>query len=298
MQIGVGLPSGVPGASGKLILTWAREAEAGPFSSLGVIDRLVYDSYEPLTTLAVAAGATQRIKLATTIIASPLHNTTLLAKATASLDALSGGRLILGLAIGARQEDYLASGVNYHTRGSHLNEQLATLYAHWEDEYNGPRTHTPAGPPLLLGGLSDPVFSRVARYTSGYIHGGGPPRAFLRAADKARAAWSDAGRPGQPLLWGQAYFAFGDTAIEAGTAYLKEYYAFTGPFADRIAAGLLTTHQSIAQFIRGYAEAGCDELVMLPTYPALDQLTRLSEILQDLGFQQPSTAPSGSREEA
>src|SRR5579859_5380035 len=96
MRVGVGLPNGIPGTAGQLILEWAHRADEGPFSSVGVIDRLVYDSYEPLTTLAAAAAATQRVRLATTIIIGPLRNNTELAKAAASLDALSAGRLVLG----------------------------------------------------------------------------------------------------------------------------------------------------------------------------------------------------------
>lgn len=131
----------------------------------------------------------------------------------------------------------------------------------------------------MLGGLSDHGFARVARYADGYVHGGGPPRTFARAADKAIAAWIDAGRPGRPQLWAQAYFALGDEAAEAGKRYLRDYYAFTGPFAERIADGLLTTPQAIAQFARGYAQAGCDELVLLPVVPDLAQLERLAEAI-------------------
>ena len=137
---------------------------------------------------------------------------------------------------------------------------------------------------MLVGGLSDRGFARMARYADGYVHGGGPPRAFARVADKARAAWFDAGRPGRPQLWAQGYFALGNEHIEAaGTHYLRDYYAFTGPFAERIAAGLLTSPQAIAQFIRGYEEAGCDELVLFPTVPDLDQLEQLADILIGLG---------------
>jgi len=66
---------------------------------------------------------------------------------------------------------------------------------------------------------------------------------------------------------------------------MKNYYAFTGPFAERIAAGLLTTPQAIAQFIRGYEEAGCDELVLFPTVPDLTQLDKLADVLNGLGRQ-------------
>lgn len=283
MRIGIGLPGGVPGTLGRLVIEWARRADEGPFSSLGVVDRLVYDSYEPMTILAAAAAVTQRIRLATTIIIGPLHNTPLLAKTAATLDALSEGRLVLGLAVGARKEDYEVAGVDYGTRGRRLSEQLATLRSLWDEGKLGPTAARLGGPQLLVGGLSDAGFARMVRYADGYVHGGGPPRAFARAADKARAAWSDTGRPGKPQLWAQGYFALGEHTVEIGADYLRDYYAFTGPFAEKIAAGLLTTPQSIAQFIRGYEEAGCDELVLFPTVPELAQLERLADVLNGLG---------------
>ena len=278
MRVGVGLPTTLPGADGRLIVEWARLADAGPFSSLGVLDRLVYDSYDPFISLAAAATVTQRVLLATTIVIGPLHSTPMLAKSSASLDALSGGRLVLGLALGARKEDYEVAGVDYHSRGKRLEEQLSELRDYTSVTPTAMRT---GGPPILVGGLSDTGFARMARYADGYVHGGGPPRAFARAADKARAAWLDAGRPGNPQLWAQGYFALGsDEATEEGTRYLKDYYAFTGPFAERIAAGLLTTPQAIAGFIRGYREAGCDELVLFPTIADISQLDMLAQIVQ------------------
>lgn len=282
MQVGVGLPNTVPGTKGRQLIEWARVADAGPFSSLGVLDRLTYDSYDPLSALAAAAAVTNRVRLATTIVVGPLHNTPMLAKTATSVDALSGGRLVLGLAVGARQEDYDAAGIDYRTRGRRLAEQLSTLRDLWEQS-SGPDSGRPGGPPILIGGLSDVGFARMARYTDGYVHGGGPPRAFQRAADKARAAWSDAGRPGKPQLWAQGYFSLGDDmAAEAGARYLRDYYAFTGPFAEKIAAGLLTTPQAIAGFLRGYAEAGCDEMVLFPTTSDISQLHRLGEVLAGL----------------
>jgi alkanesulfonate monooxygenase SsuD/methylene tetrahydromethanopterin reductase-like flavin-dependent oxidoreductase (luciferase family) len=279
MQVGVGLPNTLAGATGELLRTWAQRADAGPFASLGVFDRLVYDSYEPLITLAMAAGITRRVRLATMIISGPLRNNALLAKEAATLDALSGGRLTLGLALGARKEDYDAAGIDYTTRGRRLTEQLAALRASWEDQRVGPRPAQPDGPELLVGGLNDSAYARAARYADGYVHGGGPPRAFAAAAAKARAAWIDAARPGQPRLWAQGYYALGTEEAQAGAAYLLDYYAFTGPFAERIAAGLLTTPQAIMQFVRGYAEAGCDHLILFPTVARLDQLDRLAEVV-------------------
>jgi alkanesulfonate monooxygenase SsuD/methylene tetrahydromethanopterin reductase-like flavin-dependent oxidoreductase (luciferase family) len=279
VDLGIGLPNTLGGASGGLLLEWARRADSGPFASLGVFDRLRYDSYDPLISLAMAAGVTTRIGLATLILSGPLRNDAILAKQIASLDALAGGRLTLGLGLGARREDYDAAGIAYATRGRRLSEQIVALRAVWEGQALGPRGARPDGPPILVGGLNDSAYARAARYADGYVHGGGPPRAFAAAATKARAAWADFGRPGGPLLWAQGYYALGEDEAALGRAYMLDYYAFTGPFAERIAAGLLTTPQAIVQFVRGYAEAGCDHLVLFPAVAQIDQLNRLAEII-------------------
>ena len=273
MNIGVGLPTTTPGASGELLLEWARRADAGPFSSVAVLDRVVYDSFEPFAALAAAAAATTKVRLATMIAIGPLRPTALLAKQAASIQALSSGRLTLGLAIGARTEDYEAAGVDPRGRGRRLAEQLAYLRGNVEERVGPARD----GIELLVGGGSGPAFARMARYADGHAHGGGPPRAFAGAAARAEAAWRDLGRPGRPRLWGQGYFALGD--VERGNDYLRDYYAFTGPFAERIVTANLTTAGAIKDFVRGYEEAGCDELVLFPTVSDLDELERLAEAL-------------------
>ena len=277
MEVGVGLPTTTPGADGRLVLEWARRAEAGPFASLGVLDRMVYRSVEPFTALAAAAAVTTRVRLVTMVVIGPLRNTALLAKQAASLDLLSGGRLTLGLAIGARADDYRALGVDPAARGRRLGEQLAELRTIWEKGEVGPEPVQPGGPPLLAGGLSGEAFARMARGADGYVHGGGPPRAFAGAAARAWAAWRDLERPGRPQLWGQGYFALGDA--ETGEAYLRDYYAFTGPFAAKIAAGNLTSGRAVKDFVRGYEDAGCDHLVLLPTVSDPAQLDRLADVL-------------------
>jgi alkanesulfonate monooxygenase SsuD/methylene tetrahydromethanopterin reductase-like flavin-dependent oxidoreductase (luciferase family) len=276
MRVGVGLPTTTPGADGALLVEWARKADAGPFSSLGVLDRLLYDSFDPFGSLAAAAAVTERIRLATMIAIGPLRPAAALVKHAASVQALSEGRLTLGLAIGARADDYDASGVPTKGRGARLSDQLAEL-RDWDVSPVVPGTIRDHRPELLVGGASGPAFARMARYGDGYAHGGGPPRAFASAAAKALAAWSDLGRPGRPALWGQAYFALGDEA--AGEAYLLDYYAFTGPFAAKIAAGNLTSPRAIRDFVRAYEEAGCDELVLLPTVADPGQLDRLADVL-------------------
>ena len=210
----------------------------------------------------------------------PVQNDALLAKAAATVDALSNGRLTLGRRPRRAQGRLRCRGVAYHARGRRLSEQLAALRVAMGGRIQiGPRPVQPGGPELLVGGLNDSAYARAARYADGYIHGGGPPRAFALAADKARAAWADAGGRGSRASGRWATTRSARTEAEAGTRYLLDYYAFTGPFAERIAAGLLTTPQSIVQFIRGYAEAGCDHLVLFPTTAHLDQLDRLADVL-------------------
>jgi alkanesulfonate monooxygenase SsuD/methylene tetrahydromethanopterin reductase-like flavin-dependent oxidoreductase (luciferase family) len=243
------------------------------------VDRVAYQNYEPFTALAAAAAVTRRVRLATMVVIAPLRNTAILAKQAASLDALSGGRLTLGLAVGARGEDYIASGIDSRGRGRRFGEQLEAIRDIWEEGKIGPGPNTP-GPRVLVGGSSGEALARMARYADGYMHGGGPPRAFAGAAAKAVAAWSDLGRPGRPILWGMGYFALGDGTAVAGTDYLRHYYAFTGPFAEKIAAGNLTSPGAIADFIRGYEDAGCDELVLFPTVSSVEQIERLAEVIR------------------
>ena len=276
MNVGIGLPSTTPGTTGELLVDWARRADAGPFSSVAVLDRVAYDSFDPFAALAAAAGVTSRVRLATTIAIGPLRPTGLLAKEAASVHALSGGRLTLGLAVGARTEDYEAAGVESRGRGRKLVEQLAYLRGGVDGDRVGPPRD---GIELLVGGLSGQAFSRMARYADGYVHGGGPPRAFASAATRALAAWSDLGRPGRPRLWGQGYFALGDGAAEPGDAYLRDYYGFLGPFVERVVAENLTSARKLKDFVRGYEDAGCDELVLFPTVADPDELDRLTEAL-------------------
>ena len=277
VRVGIGLPSAIPGRDPRLLIDWARQAEEAGFTSLGVIDRVTYDSSEPLVALAAAAAVTSRIRLVSMVIIGPLHNSVLLARQAASLDALSEGRLTLGLGVGARREDYEAAGVDYRRRGHILTQQLARIRDHWEDGRVGPLPVSAGGPDLLVGGASPAALLRAARFAEGYVHRGGPARSLAGAATKVKAAWEDVGRPGSPQLWAQAYFGLSDA--EAVNSYLLDYYRFAGPFAQRIADAGLTTATQLTNFIRAYEEVGCDELVLLPTIAELSEVERLASIV-------------------
>src|SRR5688572_27662898 len=246
MDVGIGLPSTIRGATGAQIVEWARRAEARGFSSLGTIDRIVYDNYEPLIALAAAAAVTERIRLATTILIAPYRaNGALVAKQAASVDRLSNGRLVVGAAVGGREDDYVASGVDFHRRGRIFDEMLHQWGDVWAGESFdtvgaiGPRP--PRGrPPLFVGGTADAAFRRAARYGEGWIHGGGPPDQFIANAAKVREAWEAAGREGAPRLMALGYYALGERADDATDRYLRDYYAFTGEYAGMIADSAAT----------------------------------------------------------
>ena len=128
MDVGIGLPNTIPGTDGRLVVEWARRADGGPFSTLGVLDRLAYDSIDPFAALAAAAGVTERIGLATMIAIGPLRNAALLAKQAASVDALSGQAPHAGTRR-RRAPRRLRDGAGRPPRGAapRLSEQLAAL---------------------------------------------------------------------------------------------------------------------------------------------------------------------------
>lgn len=280
MDVGIGLPTTVPGVEREHLLEWARRAEARGFSSLGTIDRIVYPNYEPLIALAAAAAVTERIRLATTILIAPYRvNGVLLAKQAATLDHLSNGRLVFGVAVGGREDDYAASGVDIHARGATMDRMLEEWQRVWAGEEFGtaggigPRSR----PTLIIGGTVDAAFERVARYADGWIMGGGTPDMFRDGAAKLEAAWRAAGREDKPRTMALAYFALGDGAEEAAGRYLKHYYAWLGEYADAIAASAATDAETVAQYIQGFADAGCDELVPFPSSTDPEQVDLLAD---------------------
>ena len=171
MDVAIGLPNAVPGATGDQLTEWARRAEARGFSSLGTIDRVAYPNLEMLTALAAAAAVTERIGLATTVLLGPLRgNPVALAKQVLSLHALSGERVTLGIGLGGREDDYELAGVSMKTRGKVLDEMLEQMREVWSGEEMGPQTATK--PRVLVGGGVAASFERAARFGDGWIAGG------------------------------------------------------------------------------------------------------------------------------
>jgi alkanesulfonate monooxygenase SsuD/methylene tetrahydromethanopterin reductase-like flavin-dependent oxidoreductase (luciferase family) len=286
VDIGVGLPNTVPDTEGRTLIDWAAQAEEAGFSTLGTIGRLVYPNYEELIALSAAAAVTSRIRLTTGVLLAPLYtNHELFAKQAASLDRLSGGRVVLGLGLGGRDDDYTASGLTTHGRGHVLEEQVATMKRVWSGaEFGaaggiGPEPVRPGGPEIILGGSTEASFARVARLADGWIMGGGTPDMFAQAAAAVDKAWQDAGRTGRPRKLTLAYFALGPGARDQADRYLHHYYAWLGDIAGMIAAGAAVSAEMVKGYAAAFEAAGCDEVIFVPTASTLDQVTLLAEAI-------------------
>jgi len=283
VEIGIGLPSTVPDTEGRTLVDWARAAEEAGFSTLGTIGRLVYPNYEELIALGAAAAVTGRIRLTTSVLLAPLYsNAALLAKQVASLDRLSGGRLVLGLGLGGRDDDFSASGLSMDGRGGRLEEQIAMMKRVWSGEEFGyaggigPEPARPGGPEIIVGGATEASFRRVARIADGWIMGGGTPDMFAQAATAVDQAWLEAGRPGRPRKLTLAYYALGPDARAQADRYLHGYYGWLGDIANMIAAGAAVSGEMVRSYAKAFEASGCDEVIFVPTASRLDQVRLLA----------------------
>ncbi|MFC0529980.1 TIGR03619 family F420-dependent LLM class oxidoreductase [Phytohabitans kaempferiae] len=164
---------------------------------------------EPLTTLAAMAAVTRRVKLATNVLVAPLRQAVLLAKTATTVDALSHGRLELGVGVGWQETEYRAVGVPFAERGRVLDETLDVCRALWTQpevawtgrgfELDGvhmmPKPARPGGVPVWLGGRAIPaVARRLARHGVGWIPWGVTPGTVAGALARMRSLVEEQGR--------------------------------------------------------------------------------------------------------
>jgi probable F420-dependent oxidoreductase len=294
------LPTAAPDARADTAVTFARAAEVAGLHSVWIIDRLVFDNVEPLLALGAVAAVTTRVRLGTSVLLGTLRPPALLAKQVATLDVLSGGRVILGLGVGSRPDDFAAAGVPYAARGARLAETMRVLRQVWRGgpvqhegrAYQldvgrvGPRPLQPGGPPLWLGGSADAALRRAGRLADGYIGtSSGGPDGLLRAAGTVREAATAAGRdPAAVKLGCLVWASVNDDqarADECAAAYMRHYYP---PARQGVPASSLVGPPALCvERAQEYFAAGVDVLIVGPvtTDPAhLDRL--LGEVLTRL----------------
>jgi alkanesulfonate monooxygenase SsuD/methylene tetrahydromethanopterin reductase-like flavin-dependent oxidoreductase (luciferase family) len=283
VKIGIGLPNTIPGLTGDQLVEWARRADAAGFSSLGTIDRIVYPNYEPLVTLAAAAAVTERINLTPSILIVPYRvSAAIVAKQAATLHHLSGGRLVLGVAVGSREDDYAAAGASFEERGARMDQMLDEMKRLWAGEERGfaggvgpDVSGNP--PPIIVGGQAGVAFRRAARFGAGWMMGGAPPEMFPEAVAKLEAAWEAEGRDGEPRKLALSYFSLDDDPEAQARETLGRYYAFLGDeLAGMIIGFAAKGEDAVKERVEGFRQAGCDELIMIPCSTDPDQVDRLA----------------------
>lgn len=282
MEIGIGLPNNVIGVPGRLMVEWARRAEQRGFGSVTTIDRLVYPSIDSIIALALAAGATNEVALVTNILLAPLYPPVILAKQLASLALTAGDRLAIGLAVGARVDDYAAAGVDFDRRGRLLDQEVSTLRAAWSGKPvvgDSPISPQPVDIRLLFGGRGKATLRRATTLGDGWV--AGALRDYTGQAeflDRIRQGWREAGRGGEPTNHASVNFAIGNGDIaDAGRKHLAHYYGFKPDYAKLNVDDMITTPQDARDTVCAYRDLGFDRLLFHPAVASLEQLDRLAD---------------------
>jgi len=213
--------------------------------------------YEPLTLLAYVAARTTRVRLGTSVLVLPYHHPIRLAKTAATLDVLSGGRLILGVGVGAVENEMEAMGTPFKERGPFTDEAIAAMRTLWREE--DPRFD---GRYSRFAGMK---FSPKPRQKPIPIVVGGVSRAAIRRAARLGDGWQPLGLSPEALAQGMATLreevrATGRDPAEVPVSIAMSITASTG---HRAALG--TTPVEIAGTARAFAEIGVDTLVVSAT---------------------------------
>jgi alkanesulfonate monooxygenase SsuD/methylene tetrahydromethanopterin reductase-like flavin-dependent oxidoreductase (luciferase family) len=280
MKISIGLPNQVRDVDAAILPGWAAQAEEAGFASLATVGRIAYPGVLDTIALAAAAATTTTIGLVSAIAVGPAYPAVLLAKEAANIDAISGGRLTLGLGLGFWPDDYVAVGSPRKDLGPRLEDDIRVYREVWGGAaVDGGAYPVIAGTrdiPVLLGGTAEATYDRVARLADGYIGGAVPAPMVSPSFDAVRAKWKDAGRAGSPRLAAIAYYAFGD--IDQGRANVWDYYKNAG---DQM-AGLLTDSvchgvDGVRATMTAFEEIGADELIFSPAVTDPAEIDRLAE---------------------
>lgn len=270
MRFGIHLPQYGRASGAESLTRAARQAEELGFDDVWVSDHQVVPAdagypppylFEPLTALTWAAAATRRVGLGTSVLVVPQHDTVSLANRLASLDQLSGGRVILGAGVGWLEGEYEALGKDFHDRGRRMDESLEVLRACFTRDpvdFEG-RWHRlrkirllpkPAHPiPIWLGGASDAACARAVRLGDGFHAIGLSPEEAASAVARLRTE-----RP-------------------------EESFVFS---LRRGWDGLNGDPAEIQRELAGYREAGVQHLLAAPVQASPDDWLRSVELLAAL----------------
>jgi probable F420-dependent oxidoreductase len=304
VQFGIALPQS--SAAGERLAEatagFVHSAERYGLHSLWVQEQTIGTdpSLEPIVNLAYVAAITTTIRLGTAAIIAPARNPVVLAKQLGSLDRLSGGRLIVGLAIGDMPSLYDASGVPVAGRGERMEEVIRVLKGLWtrpEFSYeSASRSIVAAGmepkpvqrphPPLWFGGRSSGALERALREGDGWVSAGGTSIAkFAELAGGLRTTLHEQGRDDFSIAK-KLYIAVEDSR-ELARERLADWFSAHWTIADDPRAlaesvGVFGTAEDCAEAIARVAQSDPNLIILNPVYGEQEQLARLAETVLPL----------------
>ena len=278
------LPVMEPDLDADVLKRWARTVDEGPFSSLCWVERIAFANPDSLTLLGALSAWTDRIPLVTTVVVPQLHDPVMLAKALATADVLSGGRLTVGIGVGGREEDYRAVGADLKTMTMRdMAERVAVMKRVWAGEKVtdsvlpvGPAPVQDGGPQLLVGATGPKSTRYAAQWANGLA--GISLDLYVAKQDElfevASTAWAEVGKP-KPNLATSFWFALGD-GDEPRTQvhrHLRHYMNWIPPeYVDALAhsTGWAGTDEELVATLRRFADIGTSEVHLIPTSSDID----------------------------
>jgi alkanesulfonate monooxygenase SsuD/methylene tetrahydromethanopterin reductase-like flavin-dependent oxidoreductase (luciferase family) len=291
MKVGVFGPF-MSGTTRATLLEWFRRVDDGPFDSLATGDRALWPNIETQTFLAAAAAATERVRIMSQVMLVPAHPPVLLAKRLASIDVISGGRLVVGVGVGGRLEDYRAADARMDHRWQRLDEHVEIIRSVWRGEPPwpdaslpvGPLPTQPGGPPIYAAASGPKGLARAAKWADGwsgyFMHG--DPAIMDREVAKHLEAWEVAGRTTRPYLMHNLYFALGNDAPRR-LDVAAEHYLTTSrtnrKIRDVYGEFIASSPDGVRLVLDRSEASGFDEVVFIPITDDLRELDELADII-------------------
>ena len=291
MKFGVTVPNNWGIEDVNEALSFGPLAEELGYDSVWVMDHLFNNGYirerlddrpyyHPLATLSYLSATTRRVLLGTSVLVLPYHNPVELAKYTATLDQMSGGRVTLGIGVGAMTEEFDALGIPMSERGALTNESIRVMRELWsspapsyhsrrwnfDDLRFSPKPVQQPHIPLWIGGASPGALRRAARLGDGWHPSGLTPEQYAAGREEVRTLAEQAGRDPDALIWSARV----------------EVEATSGPSSDRAANRARIPGGDLEQTalsIAAYREAGVEHLVLALN---TDDVGRIRSLMEEL----------------
>lgn len=291
MEIGMTLPTMVPGFDRNGLLEWSRRIDEGPFSSLAAGERICFPNTEMMVSLAAAAAVTERVRIIPTVVVLPMHSAVLMAKQLATLDVISQGRVSLAVGAGGREEDYQAVDASFERRLARIEAGVKRMRQTWAGEHVVPGALRPVEPyplqgaqmEILSGSMTATSVSRAARWADGICgFSFGPSIEETETVFKnARQAWKEAGREKGPRLVTSCWFSLEGHERSQMDAYVHRYLGFMGEAGAKALAPLATTtsEKKLKEVIGALRDLGTDELILVPTTSEVAEVDRIADLI-------------------